>query len=166
MTEPSHGSWYYQQIALGYNYRMTDLQAALGVTQMQRLNEFVSQRHSIARRYDALLEHLPVAIPFQLEGTYSGLHLYVIRLNLDEIKVSHKQVFDALRESGIGVNLHYIPVHMQPFYKYMGFKIGDFPESEKYYSEAISLPMYPNLSEEDQNTVVDVLASIVAQPQC
>jgi len=165
MTEPSHGSWYYQQIALGYNYRMTELQAALGVTQMQRLNDFVSQRHKIARRYDVLLEDLPVVMPFQLEGTYSGLHLYVIRLNLDKIAVSHKQVFDELRGRGVGVNLHYIPVHMQPFYKNMGFKIGDFPESEKYYSEALSLPVYPNLSEEDQDKVVGVLASIVGQSQ-
>ncbi len=163
MTEPSHGEWYYQQIALGYNYRMTDIQASLGVTQMQRLDEIITLRHKVARRYDILLKGLPVKIPFQLEDTYSGLHLYVIRLNLDEIWMSHKQVFAELRANGIGVNLHYIPVHMQPYYKTMGFKIGDFPESEKYYSEAISLPMFPNLTEDDQNRVVDVLASIVAK---
>ena len=163
MTEPSHGEWYYQQIALGYNYRMTDIQASLGVTQMQRLDEIITLRHKVARRYDILLKGLPVKIPFQLEDTYSGLHLYVIRLNLDEIWMSHKQVFAELRANGIGVNLHYIPVHMQPYYKTMGFKVGDFPESEKYYSEAISLPMFPNLTEDDQNRVVDVLASIVAK---
>ena len=163
MIQPSHGPWFYEQITLGYNYRMTELQAALGVTQMKRLNEFVSQRHIIARRYDVLLEDLPVVIPFQMDGTYSGLHLYVIRLKLDNITISHKQVFEELRASGIGVNIHYIPVHMHSFYRSMGFKLGDFPESEKYYSEAISLPMYPNLAEVDQNKVVDILASIVTK---
>ena len=163
MIQPSHGPWFYEQITLGYNYRMTELQAALGVTQMKRLNKFVSQRHIIARRYDVLLEDLPVVIPFQMEGTYSGLHLYVIRLKLDNITISHKQVFEELRASGIGVNIHYIPVHMHSFYRSMGFKLGDFPESEKYYSEAISLPMYPNLAEKDQNQVVDILASIVTK---
>ena len=163
MTEISHGAWYYQQITLGYNYRMTELQAALGISQMMRLADFVATRHKIAERYNFLLKDLPVQIPFQLEDTYSGLHLYVIRLNLDEIWISHKQVFAELRANGIGVNLHYIPVHMHPYYKTMGFKIGDFPESEKYYSEAISLPMFPNLTEDDQNRVVDVLASIVAK---
>jgi UDP-4-amino-4,6-dideoxy-N-acetyl-beta-L-altrosamine transaminase len=161
MTEPSHGDWYYQQIALGYNYRMTDLQAALGITQMQRLHQFVAKRHEIARRYDILLKPLPVEIPFQLENTYSGLHLYVIRLRLKEIGISHKEVFDGLRSNGIGVNLHYIPVHTQPFYKSIGFKDGDFTEAEKYYAEAISLPMYPDLSENDQDRVVDILASLV-----
>ena len=161
MTEPSHGDWYYQQITLGYNYRMTDLQAALGISQMQRLHEFVAKRHEIAKRYDVLLDALPVEIPYQLENTYSGLHLYVIRLKLEEIHLSHKEVFDALRASGIGVNLHYIPVHIQPFYKSIGFKDGDFPEAEKYYAEAISLPMYPDLSENDQNKVVDILASLL-----
>ena len=161
MTEPSHGDWYYQQIALGYNYRMTDLQAALGINQMQRLNQFVAKRHEIARRYDVLLKPLPVVIPFQLENTYSALHLYVIRLRLEQITLSHKEVFDALRTNGIGANLHYIPVHIQPFYKSMGFKGGDFPEAEKYYAEAISLPMYPDLSENDQNKVVDILAFLL-----
>ena len=161
MTEPSHGDWYYQQIVLGYNYRMTELQAALGVTQMQRLRQFVAKRHEIAERYDVLLEKLPVEIPFHLENSYSGLHLYVIRLKLDEINLSHKEVFQSLRFNGIAVNLHYIPVHIQPFYKSIGFKFGDFPEAEKYYAEAISLPMYPDLSENDQAKVVDTLASLL-----
>jgi UDP-4-amino-4,6-dideoxy-N-acetyl-beta-L-altrosamine transaminase len=161
MTEPSHGAWYYQQIALGYNYRMTDLQAALGVSQISRLDEFVVRRHAIAKRYNLMLKNLPVETPFQLENSYSGFHLYIIRLHLDKIMLSHKEVFDKLRSSGIAVNIHYIPVHMQPFYKAMGFRVGDFPESEKYYSEAISLPMFPSLSEEDQDKVVEVLGSIV-----
>ena len=159
MTEPSHGDWYYQQIDLGYNYRMTELQAALGISQMKRLDEFVSLRHKVSDRYDLLLKDLPVQIPTKVKKTYSGMHLYIIRLNLEEISASHKEVFKGLRENGIGVNLHYIPVHMQPFYKSMGFNIGDFPESEKYYSEAISLPMFPHLSEKDQLKVADVLSS-------
>ena len=161
MTEPSHGSWYYQQIELGYNYRMTDIQAALGVTQIQRLSEFILKRHEIARRYDRLLDELPVKVPLQLDYTYSALHLYIIRLKLDEIKLSHKQVFDGLRENGIGAMVHYIPVHLQPYYSDMGFQSGNFPESEKFYSEAISLPIFPNLSKEEQDRVVEVLNSLL-----
>lgn len=161
MTESSHGSWYYQQIDLGFNYRMTDIQAALGTSQMHRLDEFVSKRHQISKRYDYLLKDLPVKVPFQLEDTYSALHLYVIRLKLDDIHLSHKQVFEGLREKGIGVNVHYIPVHLQPYYSAMGFQNGDFPESEKYYSEAISLPMYPNLSEKDHDMVIEALTSLL-----
>lgn len=161
MVGESHGGWYYQQIDLGFNYRMTELQAALGVTQMQRLESFVTARHRLAIRYDALLEPLPVVLPYQLENTYSGLHLYVIRLKLDEISLTHKEVFDALRENGVGVNLHYIPVHTQPFYKQMGFEQGDFLEAERYYSEAISLPMFHMMSDEQQDTVVSVLMQVL-----
>lgn len=161
MTEPSHGSWYYQQIDLGYNYRMTDIQAALGVSQINRLSEFISKRHEIARRYDHLLDGLPVKVPIQLDYSYSSLHLYIVRLKLDEIELSHKQVFDGLREKGIGVNVHYIPVHLQPYYSDMGFQSGDFPESEKFYCEAISLPMFPNLSKEDQDRVVEVFRTLL-----
>lgn len=163
MEGESHGAWYYQQIELGYNYRMTELQAALGVTQMQRLEQFVSARHILARRYDELLKELPIITPYQLENTYSGLHLYVIRLQLDKISQTHREVFDALREQGIGVNLHYIPVHTQPYYQRMGFKQGDFPESEQYYQEAISLPMFHNMTFEQQNMVVNVLSDILVK---
>lgn len=163
MEGESHGSWYYQQVELGYNYRMTELQAALGVTQMQRLDLFVSERHKLAMRYNELLKDLPVTIPFQLENTYSGLHLYVIRLRLDNIALSHREVFESLREKGVGVNLHYIPVHTQPYYKLMGFKQGDFPESERYYKEAISLPMFHGMTLEQQDTVVKVLSDILAR---
>ncbi|SEG70062.1 UDP-4-amino-4,6-dideoxy-N-acetyl-beta-L-altrosamine transaminase [Vibrio hangzhouensis] len=162
MQGESHGAWYYQQIDLGFNYRMTELQAALGVTQMQRLTQFVAARHNLASRYNELLESLPVVRPYQLEDTYSGLHLYVIRLKLDEITLTHQQVFNALREQGIGVNLHYIPVHTQPYYQQMGFSIGDFPESERYYQEAISLPMFHTMTEAQQDTVVAVLTEILA----
>ena len=162
MTEISHGAWYYQQITLGYNYRMTELQAALGISQMMRLTAFVVKRHEIAGRYNFLLKDLPVQIPYQLDNTYSALHLYVIRLQLDEISATHEEVFEELRANHIAVNLHYIPVHMQPYYKNMGFRCGDFPESKQYYEEAISLPMYPGLSESDQDKVVKVLASSLA----
>lgn len=157
MTHPSDGPWYYQQIELGFNYRMTELQAALGTSQMDRLDAFVARRHELARRYDDLLGDLPLTTPWQHPDSYSGLHLYVIRLNLEQIERSHKEVFEALRDLGIGVNLHYIPVHTQPYYQRMGFKPGDFPESEKYYAEAISLPMFHTLTESEQDEVVAAL---------
>lgn len=161
MCENPHGPWYYEQISLGFNYRMTELQAALGISQMERIDEFVRKRHAIADRYNKLLENFPVKVPYHLENTYSAMHLYVIRLNLDEIVKTHRQVFEELRENGIGVNLHYIPVHMQPYYKAMGFNLGDFIEAENYYREAISLPMYPTLSLVEQSKVVDVLSNIL-----
>jgi UDP-4-amino-4,6-dideoxy-N-acetyl-beta-L-altrosamine transaminase len=161
MRGESHGGWYYQQVDLGFNYRMTELQAALGVSQMQRLDDFVAARHELARGYNKKLAGLPLVLPYQLPETYSGLHLFVIRLRLDEIQLTHSQVFDALREHGIGVNLHYIPVHTQPYYQDMGFADGDFPESERYYSEAISLPMFHGMSEEQQDTVVETLTDIL-----
>lgn len=157
MTHAPDGPWYYQQIDLGYNYRMTDLQAALGLSQMRRLGEFVTKRHSIAKRYDQLLANLPVITPWQQADSYSGLHLYVIRLKLKEIDSTHRQVFEALRAAGIGVNLHYIPVHRQPYYEGLGFKAGYCPEAEQYYAEAISLPMYPGLTEAQQDEVVAAL---------
>ncbi|MEZ9909361.1 UDP-4-amino-4,6-dideoxy-N-acetyl-beta-L-altrosamine transaminase [Vibrio sp. 10N.261.51.A3] len=161
MVGESDGDWYYQQIELGYNYRMTELQAALGVSQMSRLSEFVAARHVLANRYNELLKNLPVTLPYQLPETYSGLHLYVIRLQLDNIDKTHKQVFDELRANGIGVNLHYIPVHTQPYYQQLGFKSGDFPESEYYYREAISLPMFHAMTVEQQDEVVSVLNKVL-----
>lgn len=161
MTHAPDGPWYYQQIDLGYNYRMTDIQAALGMSQMQRLEEFVSKRHVISRRYEQLLASLPVITPWQHADSYSGLHLYVIRLKLSEIGKSHRAVFEALRAAGIGVNLHYIPVYRQPYYQKLAFPAGHCPEAEQYYSEAISLPMYPGLSAEEQNQVALALNQVV-----
>ena len=157
MTHEPDGPWYYQQVELGYNYRMTELQAALGISQMERLDAFVARRHELAKRYDSLLQELPVTTPWQHPDSYSGLHLYVIRLQLDKIGKTHRQVFEGLREQGIGVNLHYIPVHTQPYYQNMGFKQGDFPEAELYYTEAISLPMYQGLADEQQDEVIQAL---------
>ncbi|MDA3875692.1 MAG: UDP-4-amino-4,6-dideoxy-N-acetyl-beta-L-altrosamine transaminase [Halothiobacillus sp.] len=157
MTHAPDGPWYYQQIDLGFNYRMTDMQAALGLSQMQRLGEFVTRRHVIAKRYDQLLADLPLITPTQHADSYSGLHLYVIRLTLEEIGKTHRQVFEALRAAGIAVNLHYIPVYRQPYYKRLGFKAGHCPEAELYYAEAISLPMYPGLTEAQQDKVIEAL---------
>lgn len=155
------GDWYYQQVALGYNYRMTELQAVLGVSQLKRLDDFVSKRHELADRYNDLLKDLPITLPYQLENTYSGLHLYVIRLKLDQISKTRKEVFDELRANGIWVNVHYIPVHTQPYFKDLGFNDGDFVESEKYYAEAISLPMFYSLTFEQQDQVVATLKNIL-----
>lgn len=157
MTHPPDGPWYYQQIQLGFNYRMTDLQAALGISQMERLDDLVARRHTLAARYDMLLEDLPISRPWQHPDSYSGLHLYVIRLQRQRLGRSHRAVFEGLRDRGIGVNLHYIPVHTQPYYQQMGFKSGDFPEAERYYAEAISLPMYSTLSDAQQVQVAAAL---------
>lgn len=157
MTREPDGPWYYQQVELGYNYRMTELQAALGVSQMQRLDDFVARRHELAKRYDQLLADLPVTLPWQHPDSYSGLHLYVIRLQLDKTRLTHRQAFEALREQEIGVNLHYIPVHTQPYYEQMGFEENDFPQSIAYYREAISIPMFHGLTDQQQDEVVAVL---------
>jgi len=157
-----HGPWYYQQVELGYNYRMTDLQAALGISQMERLDDYIKRRHAIAECYNTELENLPFKLPQQMEYGYSSYHLYVIRINLSA-KISHKAIFEELRENGILVNLHYIPVHTQPYYQKLGFRVGDYPEAEAYYREAISLPMYPNLSDDEQGYVIRTLQKVMAK---
>lgn len=163
MTKPMEGPWYYQQVALGYNYRMTDLQAALGISQLSRLGEFVTRRHAIAQRYASLLADLPITLPWQHPDSYSAYHLYVTRLKLDEIGPSHREVFERLRAKDIMVNLHYIPVHTQPYYQQFGFREGDFPEAEQYYREAISIPMHPSLSDDEQDYVVQALREALRQ---
>lgn len=157
MTHEADGPWYYQQIDLGFNYRMTELQAALGVSQMDRLDEYVARRHQLAARYYELLADLPITLPWQHPEGYSGLHLFVIRLRLDTVSVTHRQVFESLRAQGIGVNLHYIPVHTQPYFARMGFAPDAFPQSQKYYREAISIPMFQTLTFAQQDEVVAAL---------
>lgn len=147
MTQPMNGPWHYQQVALGFNYRMTDIQAALGVSQMKRLEGYVMRRHQIAQRYNELLADSPLTLPWQNPNSISAFHLYVVRLQLHRIRRSQREVFEALRAKGIMVNLHYIPVHTQPFYQEMGFKHGDYPFAEGYYQEAISIPIYPTMTE-------------------
>jgi UDP-4-amino-4,6-dideoxy-N-acetyl-beta-L-altrosamine transaminase len=154
MTCQPDGSWFYQQIELGFNYRMTDIQAALGISQMRRLDEFVMQRHKIAHRYEELLQETQFNRPWQRPDTYSALHLYIVRLPAGALKTSRREVFERMRADGIGVNLHYIPVYRHPYYQGIGFKLEDFPEAERYYAEAITLPIYPGLSLEQQGEVV------------
>jgi len=163
MTKAPDGPWYYQQIGLGFNYRLTDIQAALGLSQMAHMDEYVERRHALARRYEMLLDGLPLRLPFQAPQSYSGMHLYVIRLRREQIAVSHAQVFNSLRSQGIGVNLHYIPVYSQPYYQKLRTSYDEFPEAESYYAEAISLPMYYGLTEAQQDRVVEAL-KVALQP--
>ena len=158
MTSTPDGPWYYQQVELGFNYRMTDLQAALGISQLKRLDQFVAKRHEIAQKYDDFLSELSLQLPNRDDDKYSGMHLYVIRVKRNQTNKTHRQIFEFLRNKGIGVNLHYIPVHTQPYYKEMGFKCGDFQEAEAYYEEAISLPMFPDLTEENIEIVVTAVS--------
>jgi UDP-4-amino-4,6-dideoxy-N-acetyl-beta-L-altrosamine transaminase len=154
MTQASEGPWYYQQVGLGFNYRMTEMQAALGLSQMCRLDAYVAMRHSLVTVYNEQLSSLPLSTPWQHPDGYSSFHLYVIRLTEGSRR---RQVFETMRGRGIGVNVHYIPVHTQPYFRAMGFALGDFPQAERYYTEAISLPLYPGLSEADQNHVIGSL---------
>lgn len=157
MINAPEGPWSYEQIELGFNYRMTDLQAALGLSQLERLDAYVAKRHEIAAAYDQALADLPLITPHQSPDARSAYHLYPIRIDPKASGRSRRDVFDFLREQGIGVNVHYIPVHTQPYYTRLGFKIGDFPEAERYYRDAISLPMFSTLSPEDRDRVVQAL---------
>lgn len=159
MTHPPDGPWYYQQVELGWNYRMTDIQAALGLSQMARLGGYVARRNALAERYDHMLAALPLGLPGRVPGTLSAFHLYVVRVPADR----HRRVFEGMRRRGIGVNLHYIPVHLQPYYRDLGFGPGHFPEAERYYAEAISLPLFPTLTEVMQDDVVAALAAELAE---
>ena len=161
MSKLSEGGWYYQQVDLGFNYRMTELQAALGVSQMQRLDEFVAQRHILQERYDSLLSGLPVVKPHQSQDSYSALHLYPIQIDLDSVDKDREKIFDELRQNGIGVNVHYIPIYTQPYYLQFGFKVGDFPNSESYYNRAISIPLFHTMTVEQQDEVLNVLIRVL-----
>lgn len=158
MEDNYQGDWYYQQIDLGYNYRMTDIQAALGTSQMKRLDEFISRRRLLVERYNSELTRLPLVLPWQHSDTQSAWHLYVIKL---KEAIRRQEVFTALRSAGINVNVHYIPVHTHPFYKRLGFKMGDFPLAEDYYQGAITLPLYYGLSDENQTYVIEKLKEIL-----
>lgn len=159
-SRPPEEIWNYQQLALGFNYRMTDIHAALGLSQLRRLDEFVARRQALAKRYDALLDGLAVTAPWQHPDTYSAFHLYVIRLKLGAINKTHQQVYKALHTAGILVNLHYIPVYRQPFFEKLGFKKDHCPQAEHYYLDALSIPMYSELTHAQQDFVVDSIRSI------
>jgi dTDP-4-amino-4,6-dideoxygalactose transaminase len=160
MTQEPEGPWYYQQIDLGYNYRMTDIQAALGLNQMTRLENYVKTRHFLAGQYNKALAKLPLILPWQHPDTYSAFHLYPIRIAYDRAGIDRNMVFDTLRTAGIGVNVHYIPVHLQPYYRAHGFGLGDFPEAESYYTETITLPLFPTMEMKEQEKIVSVLQAI------
>lgn len=163
MTHESDGPWYYQQVELGFNYRLTELQAALGLSQLKRLDAYVARRHELAQGYAALLQGLPVSLPRQHADAHSALHLFVVRLQLDKINCSQREVFERMRRDGIGVNLHYIPIHTQPWYARMGFTPSDFPQALTYYREAITLPLHPNLTDREQKSVTAALGRAISK---
>lgn len=154
MQGESHGSWYYQQLALGWNYRMTDIQAALGASQMTRLQDFITTRTALVQRYQSAFQDWPVHRPHLHQENRSAWHLYVLCL---ESRFDRRAVFDSMRAAGIGVNVHYIPIHLQPYYRRMGFSEGDFPQAERYYNGALTLPLYPDLTHEQQDRVITCL---------
>jgi UDP-4-amino-4,6-dideoxy-N-acetyl-beta-L-altrosamine transaminase len=161
---PDNEIWNYQQIELGFNYRMTDIQAALGLSQMTRLDDCVSRRHEIAKLYDRELQSLPLTIPYQATGNYSSYHLYPIRINEAQGGKTQRQLYDALWQHGVAANLHYIPVHRHPYYESLGFKEGDFSEAEQFHREVISLPIYPTLWDVKQRIVILAVCDALASP--
>lgn len=165
MENKSDGPWYYEQIDLGFNYRMTDLQAALGVSQMRRLDKFVEKRRYLAQRYNALLTEFPLKIPYQHADSKSSWHVYSVCLDLSKIKISKREIFARMHEKGIVLNLHYIPVHLQPYYEKLGFKRGNFPYSERYYDEAMTLPLYYELTDSQQDYIVQSFKEVLYEIQ-
>ena len=163
MTQEADGPWYYQQIELGFNYRMTDMQAALGCSQMDSLDEFVARRRYLVKRYNEKLKNLPLRTPYQDEATNPSWHIYIIRVDFTKVVLSKQEIFARMRDRGIVLNLHYIPVHTQPYYQKLGFQKGDFPVSEKYYEEAITLPLYYDLTDEQQDEVIEALKEVLAE---
>lgn len=161
MTKESDGDWYYQQVALGFNYRMTDIQAALGASQMDRLDEFVARRRALAARYDALLRDLPLKTPFVLDGAQPSWHLYIVRIDFDRVHKTKQQIFTEMRARGIALNLHYIPVHTQPYYEALGFHAEDCPAAVEYYREALTLPLYPCMTDAEQEMAAWALREVL-----
>jgi dTDP-4-amino-4,6-dideoxygalactose transaminase len=157
LTVRDAGAWYYEMVELGFNYRMTDIEAALGRSQLKRLDEFVERRRELVERYDSMLAEYPVVRPWRIPEGESAWHLYVIKVAVGGDTPYRRKVFDSLRESGVGVNVHYIPIHLQPYYRSLGFRQGDFPEAEAFYSSALSLPLHPGLGEDEQRHVVSAL---------
>lgn len=161
MTKESDGDWYYQQVALGFNYRMTDIQAALGASQMDRLDEFVARRRFLAARYDELLRDLPLKTPFVLGESQPSWHLYIVRIDFDRVHKTKQQIFAEMREKGVALNLHYIPVHTQPYYEALGFHAEDCPAAMAYYHEALTLPLYPCMTDAEQEMAARALREVL-----
>lgn len=163
MTHEADGPWYYQQIALGFNYRMTDIQAALGASQMIRLDEFVARRRALAARYDELLKDLPLVTPYVLKGANPSWHIYIVRVDFSHLKKTKKQIFEEMKAQGFILNLHYIPVHTQPYYQSLGYRPENFPNAMIYYAEALTLPLYYDLTDEQQTEVTAALKKVLTQ---
>lgn len=161
MTHESDGSWYYQQIELGFNYRMTDIQAALGYSQMNRLDDFVTRRRELAFRYNELLQDMPLVTPYVIHDSNPSWHIYIVRIDFNRVKKSKQAIFEAMEAKGITLNLHYIPVHTQPYYEKLGFSAGDYPASEQYYQEAFTLPLYYDLTDHEQVSIVESLREVL-----
>ncbi|MEZ7188628.1 UDP-4-amino-4,6-dideoxy-N-acetyl-beta-L-altrosamine transaminase [Pseudoalteromonas sp. DY56-GL22] len=160
MTESSHGPWYYQQLELGFNYRMTDMQAALGLSQLKQLDNFVSVRNDIATTYNHAFANSTVAHLTQSNECYSSYHLYIVRLTQCDIE-KHKSVITGMREQGIIAHLHYIPIHLQPYYQALGFSDGDFPNAETYYKQAVTIPLHPTMTADEQKAVITEFFNLV-----
>jgi dTDP-4-amino-4,6-dideoxygalactose transaminase len=157
MMSVVEGDWYYQQLTLGYNYRLSDLHAALGVSQLKKLDEFVKKREILVSKYNDMLAALPLALPEKTDYANSAWHLYMVEVQRHD----RKDVFDALRKRNIGVNVHYIPIHLQPYYEYLGFKRGDYPNAEAFYQNAITLPLFPTMTADEQQYVANVLKEVL-----
>ena len=160
MLNPNDNFWYYEQVDLGYNYRLTDIQAALGKSQLKKLDKFVDQRNQLAQKYDEHFRNLNLQIPDRQKDCYSSFHLYIVRIDFSKKKITKNDFFNSMKRKGIGVNLHYIPIHTQPYFRKLGFNEADFPEALKYYSEAVTLPLHPQLTLEQQDKVVHSLVDI------
>jgi dTDP-4-amino-4,6-dideoxygalactose transaminase len=160
-VEDAAGPWHYEQQMLGFNYRMTDIHAALGLSQLQRLPAYVERRNVLARRYDSGMRGLPLQLPVVQPGTRSAFHLYVVRVRPELAGVKRTRIFDDLRGRGVGVNVHYMPVHLHPFYRQRGFTNGQYPESEAYGQTAITLPLYPGMTDTVQDQVISHVAAAV-----
>jgi len=164
LTEPSHGPWYYQQQTLGFNYRMTDIHAALGLSQMKRLDQFVAKRNKLAKNYDKAFKNTVLTPLYQAHDSYNSYHLYIILLPKESIKNNKNfqcTLISNLRENNICAHVHYIPIHLQPYYKELGFNAGDFPNAEEYYARAVTIPLYPDLTDEEQQYIIKKLLSLI-----
>jgi UDP-4-amino-4,6-dideoxy-N-acetyl-beta-L-altrosamine transaminase len=156
------GAWYFEQIELGYNFRMTDIHAALGISQFRRVDQFVTKRRKIAQKYNERLKEYPLTIPVESMDCYSSYHLYVVRLRMQEMKKKFIDIFSMLRANGVEVGKHYIPIYMHPYYKNLGFKVADYPNTAKYYQDSLTLPVFPDLSDQEFDKVLSELKSVLS----